>query len=128
MNKTDAIQHIRSVNRICQGKTLLDFDQRVSFFKRWRNLVIDRVNFVEGVSMQLELCSLLRKAYVAVEFGNFESLAKEVFKLIDSREGCGADFNDELIKHPFDGQDRKADCYKCGVTTFFTSPFYEINE
>jgi len=66
----------------------------------------------------------LRRA--AGSFGGAES--GNSIALLDqlNRDHCGADFNDEIVKYPLDGQQRVAKCSKCGLEINFKSPRFNL--
>jgi hypothetical protein len=68
----------------------------------------------------------LRRA--AGTFGGVDS--GNSIALLDSlnRDYCGADFNDEIVKYPFDGQQRQAVCSECGQVINMTSPYFNLSD
>lgn len=45
-----------------------------------------------------------------------------------NRNRCGADFNDEILKYPLDGQEHLVSCPKCGQEISFRSPVFVIGD
>lgn len=45
-----------------------------------------------------------------------------------NRIHCGADFNDEIVKFPFDGKEHIVNCPKCGQEISFRSPFFVLSD
>lgn len=41
------------------------------------------------------------------------------------RVRCGADFNDVILAHPLDGQERTVACPKCGQPISYRAPLFE---
>jgi len=44
------------------------------------------------------------------------------------REGCGADFNEVIVKFPFDGTEHLEPCPKCGQMISFRSPVFPVKD
>lgn len=49
----------------------------------------------------------------------------EEARQISTRTGCGYDFAETVLAHPFDGQEREVVCPKCGVTTSYRAPVFD---
>jgi hypothetical protein len=41
-----------------------------------------------------------------------------------SRQGCGQDWNEVILQHPFDGKAHETPCPKCGVLVRWTAPVF----
>lgn len=63
---------------------------------------------------------------VPVEENDWESLFRHVSELMFGHaQNCGYDVNDLILSYPLDGEEKKANCLKCGSPISWIPAIYE---
>ena len=128
---------IRASSRRCRGPLMHDSESEREGFDRWREL--EAKGDDEGAREMIDLLVLEAQEVAAPGFrvrlpgmpekGNWMGLRRVGFPLIRLRgdavgRGCGADLNDEIVSHPFDGAEHETACHDCGVLTSWKAPVF----
>lgn len=141
MLRADAEKQVRAVERTCRGLNLLREDYRREMFAKLEKVAHSTITCTLSGDWRTpyhELRQTVLEALFTPEGATrhgaprqYETIGEawsDVAVLLDMRAGCGADFNDIICAHPFDGQQREYRCPRCGQTGPFTSPYFELTE
>jgi len=134
-------EHVRKVGRTCRGPLLVDPKVEAANFTKWYGL--EEAGDVDGVIAMIgELYDEAKKlAAPGFRFGAprvvvdadapgaWDYLRRIAFPFIRLRgdkvgKGCGYDLNQEILKHPYDGEGHEIECPECGTPTSWTSPVF----
>ncbi len=125
---------VLGITRRCRGPHLVAEGEQRERFDRWYEIEKAgkekpaRTMIAELVEAANELAPFEVVARHA-EKGDWEGLRRAAFPLIRLRgdavgHGCGWDLNEEILKHPFDGEDHETECPNCGVSMGWTAPVF----
>lgn len=139
--KEEQDEHVRKIGRTCRGPLLVDPKVEAANFKEW--YVLEETGDVDGaIKMIGELHDEAKKlAAPGFKFGKpkivvdadapavwdyLRRLAFPVIRLRGDKVGkpCGHDLNQEIVRHPYDGEMYEMKCPKCGTPTSWTSPVF----
>ena len=134
-------EYVLKVGRICRGSLLVDAKVEAANFIRW--YAFEDASDVDGAIVLIdELYEAAKKVVApgfklgklplvvdADAFGVWEYLRRIAFPMIRLRgdkvgKPCGYDLNQEIVKHPYDGEEHEMACPGCGTPTSWTSPVF----
>lgn len=152
MKKDEAIKEIRKVRKTCRGPLLMSDEQQASFFKSLQAATPESLpKIVAGISearrafgMKPEFLEELDEETVEVhraarrpfppsmKDATEDQIIAWCVRAVRARAGdvgkaCRYDFNETIIRHPFDGQERAYACPRCKSKGTFRSPFFKID-
>lgn len=152
MKREEAIDIIRSVNRTCRGPKLFPPERTEALMARIREASTKKLS-----GLLKEIFAARREVGLPIEFREEMSKEDLKLARIGGHEPppsihelsqsdilawcvrtaraneadvgrpCGNDFNEIVLSHPFDGQERAYKCPKCGVEGVFRSPIFEVD-
>ena len=130
-------EQIRAVSRRCRGPLMYDDAREQEGFSQWRALEAERDDsgarkMIERLvkdAQEVAAPGLKVHAPPMPEEGDWPALRRAALPLIRLRgsrvgRGCGADLNDQILDHPFDGADHETACPDCGVLTSWKAPVF----
>jgi hypothetical protein len=132
VTQAEAEALIRHVNRTCRGKAVLPVDRMRELHAAWDKLSAEG-NWFGAYDFCIHAEEDVNVVGPRVENDDWEALGRRTLGAIYAHgdtigKPCGADFNDQIIAHPFDGEQRSVQCPKCGSVNVFTSPVFVISD
>lgn len=121
------LKAVRKVGRACRGLRVIPKMQRLFFFNTiWPELTKSH-NFKKAEAAQLDIETYLKGinfpfTRTPLEKDNWDQIQRVLFFSVDIRRGCGYNFNETVESYPFDGEEHKYTCPKCGIKGSFRSP------
>lgn len=142
MTRSEIEAQQRSVRRHCKGPFRLTEQEKKDLLECWSLVATSKdIPAAKGIVMAIEV-------YVDsghkplpddwdVVLGRFQDLLD-----LRRKEGCGYNFNDFILSHPFDGHDygliyddennliadRRTPCPWCGILISWKAPLYEVDD
>lgn len=123
ISRPEAEAYIRVVERRCLGKPVVPADVQQSFFDRLQ--AGEAAEDLLGEFEKIAPTDLRR--YAQARLASRRNAEEALADALRAHQGdvgtpCGRDFNEEVLAHPFDGEEREYACPQCGVTGSYRSP------
>ena len=122
------LEVMRSIQRTCRGLRVIPEKQRLHFFKIiWPELLSKSKGINRAEAAQKDMETYLKGinfpfTHTPLDKEDWDQVQRVLFFLVDTRRGCGYNFNRTVESHPFDGADHTYLCPLCGITGTFRSP------
>lgn len=130
--------HVRLVGRTCVGPLLIKPKEEKARWVRWRALE-DAGDWEGALEMITALVATNQKhcnkgfklqARPLPEKGDWPALRRVSYPQIRLRsqtvgQGCGWNLNEEIVKHPFDGEEHVTTCPDCGAEHSWKAPVFD---
>jgi hypothetical protein len=115
-NREEAEAIVRAIERTCRGPYVLKEEVRKEIWKRFQDSTDD---LSAAIDIKKNLEQLVKLNGPAGDVG------LSILSLLDTRSGCGADFNQYIIANKFDGKNHLVTCTKCGLEHEYQAPWFE---
>ncbi len=127
MTRAEAEAEVRSVTRRCKGPLLLSADAQQPYLERIAAATWGDVPSILSDIVALRAALGLPAVPPPEDPGKVLGFALETVRAHESDLGrpCGADFNEVVLAHPLDGEERASVCPQCGAAREFRSPLFE---
>lgn len=124
-NREEAETIVKAIERHCRGPYVLDKETRVQLWNEYQKAVeILDAEAANKVRLGLEVVLKMNGPKV-IQFENLGEVGQSILVLLDTRKGCGTDFNQHIIANKFDGKTHTVTCPGCGEEHEYQAPWFE---